>query len=91
MKAMNDTLTPESLVPSALVFRELLQIRNKSEIRKERRFLQERSGIAAVARKEISGRMAELRDRRAVNHTVTPSLERTYERETSCSSGGKSS
>lgn len=79
VKAMNGTLGPEGLVPSVLVFGEFPQIRNKSEIRRERPSLLERSEIAAVARKEMAERMAELRMRRALHHDVPPSCERTYE------------
>lgn len=78
VKAMNDTLGPEGLVPSALVFGEFPQINTRSEPRADRSTLR-RAEVANLARPEISERMAELRLKRGLHHAVPPSRDRIYQ------------
>ena len=79
VKAMNDTLGPEGLVPSALVFGEYPQIRARSENATERPTTAQRGEVAEMARKEMSRIMATMKTRRALHHAVPPSCDRTYE------------
>lgn len=49
LKFMNDTLGPEGLMPSALVFEEFPQLSNNSEPRPARLTLGERADLATTA------------------------------------------
>lgn len=53
VKAMNDTLGPEGLVPSALVFGEFPKFVTKSEVPRERSILESRAEMATLVRKEM--------------------------------------
>lgn len=79
VKAMNDTLGPEGLVPSALVFGEFPQIGARSEIRSDRSTVKNRAAIADLARKNMSEKMAELKVKRALHHAVPPACDRSYQ------------
>ena len=78
-KAMNDSLGPEGLVPSALVFGEFPRVRTPSEPTSERPTLSQRSQIAQQARREMNRIMAEQRLKRALHHSVPPASDRSYE------------
>ena len=65
VKAMNDTLGPEGLVTSAIVFGEFPRGFTKSETPSQRPTLEERAPIAQSARKEMGKIMAEMRIRLA--------------------------
>lgn len=58
VKAMNDTLGLEILVPSALVFGEFPYIGARSKFRQERSTLRERAECIALARREMLHKMA---------------------------------
>ena len=70
VKSMNDTLGPEGIVPSVLVFGEYPQAYSKSETRPNRPTSIERSKIAHTARMEMSKHMAKVRLARALKHAV---------------------
>lgn len=79
VKAVNDTLGPEGLVPSALVFGEFPQVGTRSEVREEMPSLKKRATLADLARREMGERMAELRLKRALHHAVPPACDRSYQ------------
>ena len=79
VKAMNDTLGPEGLVPSALVFGEFPPVHTNSESNVPRATLQERAAMASTARREMEKCMAELRLKRALHHAVPPAADRVYQ------------
>lgn len=79
VKAMNDTLGPEGLVPSALVFGEFPRVFTKSETPSERLTLKERASIAQSARKEMGKIMAEMRVRRGLHHRIPSAADRFYQ------------
>ena len=64
---MNDTLGPEGLVPSALVFGESPKVYTKSETPDERAVPAIRAKLAHTARSQMAKHMAELRVKRALN------------------------
>ena len=79
VKALNDTLDPEGLVPSALVFGEFPPMFTKSESPAQRATLQDRASVAQSARKEMEKIMAEMRVRRALHHRVPSAADRFYQ------------
>ena len=76
VKAMNDTLGPEGLVPSALVFREFPPVFTKSEAPAARLILGERASVAQSARKEMGKLMGV---RRALHHRTLSAADRFYQ------------
>ena len=58
VKAMSDTLGPEGLVPSALVFGEFSPVFTRSEMRHARATLESRAALVALAREEMEKHMA---------------------------------
>lgn len=66
VKGLNDTLGPEGLAPSALVFGEFPYAYTKTEKPESRPNLATRSEIATTARKEMNAHMAKLRIQRAL-------------------------
>lgn len=78
-KALNDTLGPEGLVPSALVFGDLprLQLASTSPPQ-PRPTTDERASLADIARTEMATIMAKLRIQRAFRHQTPPSSDHTY-------------
>lgn len=79
VKAMNDTLGPEGLVPSALVFGEFPHLAPDYSPRSERSTLQQRSNMAHIARTEMSKIMDRLRLQRALRHAVPAASDHVYE------------
>ena len=79
LKAMNDTLGPEGLVPSALVIREFPPVFTNSEAPAARLTLRERASVAQSARKEMGKIMAEMRVRRALHHRTPSAADRFYQ------------
>lgn len=63
---MNDTLGPEGLVPSALVFGEFPKAYSLSEILGVRSSVEEREKIAASAGREMEKRIAKMKLKRAL-------------------------
>ena len=80
VKAVNDTLRPNGVVPSTLVFGEHPPVFTRSENQKRRPTLDERAKIAFEARNEMEQHMAKLRIDRALPHAVPPAANVTYER-----------
>lgn len=72
VKSMNDSLGPEGLVPSLLVFGEYPKVATRSEIPTTKLTLGERSKVAVIARKEMERIMAQMRVSRALKHAVPP-------------------
>ena len=79
VKAINDKLGPEGLVPSALVFGEFLPVFTKSEAPAARLTLKESASVAQSARKEMGKIMAEMRVRRALHHRTPSAADRFYQ------------
>ena len=79
VKAMNDTLGPEGLVPSALVFGEYPKAYTRSETPPPRSTLVERASIAKSARKEMEKHMSEMRIKRALKHRPPAADDRAYQ------------
>lgn len=78
-KAMNDTLGPEGLVPSALIFGEFPRVFNPSESNTTRLTNNERAELDQVARQEMEQQMVSLILKLALHHAVSPSSDRVYE------------
>lgn len=78
VKAMNDTLGPEGIVPSDLVFGEYPQIRASGVGRLYCPDLAERAIIAEEARNELSAQMAKIWLECALRHRVPLSVMHTY-------------
>ena len=78
VKGMNDTLGPEGLVPSALVFGEFPPAYTKTEVPKARPSLSLRAEIANTARKEMNEHMAKLRVNRALKHKAASSTDSIF-------------
>lgn len=77
--AMNDTLGPGGLVPSALVFREFPQMYALSKMGGNSSTFQERSDIADTARQRMRTQMARLKEKRAFHHATPLSCARSYQ------------
>ncbi len=75
VKAMKDTLGPEGLVSSSLIFGELPQIHTASETPKPRDTLGERSAMVHAARTEMQRIMAKMRVSRGLKHSVTQAAD----------------
>ena len=76
VKALNDTLGPEGLVPSALVFGEYPSTRLYTDGAADpRASLESRARLATAARKEMERHMASVRIKRALRHSVPPSAD----------------
>lgn len=78
VKAMNDTLGPEGLVPLALLFGEFPQIRAPGIGLLPRPNLAERANAAETARAEMSSIMAKMCLHRALAHDPPGAALRTY-------------
>lgn len=78
VKAMNDTLGPAGVVPSALVFGEYPPVFTRSENPPSRPNLEERAKIASDARKEMERHMAKMRVDRALRHAVPPAADVSF-------------
>ena len=79
VKSMNDTLGPEGLVPSALVFGEFPKVYTRSETPAQRPMLEDRASVALCARKEMERIMAEMRTKRALKHKVPTAADTFYQ------------
>ena len=73
--AMNNTLGPEGVVPSVLVFGESPSLRTLHEAPIPKATLLDRARIANTARKEMEHHMARLRVQRALRHRVPRSTD----------------
>lgn len=78
VKEMNDTLGPEGLVPSALVFGGFPQIRTVSKQSVKRANLASRAKIATAARIERQKHMSKLRGDRALKHQTPAAATMSY-------------
>lgn len=79
VKAMNDTLGPEGLVPSALVFGEYPSLRVFGETPQPKATVAARAILAKEARREMEQHMARLRIKRALKHNVPRAADIVYE------------
>ncbi len=79
VKAMNGTLGPEGLVPSALVLAEFSKIFTRYETPRARFALANRPKIPRAARTEMQKHMAKMRVIRALKHPVPSAIDRIYE------------
>lgn len=78
VKALNDPLGSEGIVPSAVVFGEFTRRYTKSEQKIERLNVEERAAIATLTRKEMSTIMALMRLERALKHIVLRASHQIY-------------
>lgn len=78
VKEMNDTLGPNGVVPSSLVFGEHPRVFTKSETMTKRPTLYERAHIAIEARQEMEKHMAQIRIKCALHHAVQSASKETY-------------
>ena len=78
VKEMNNTLGPEGLVPTALVFGEYPPVHTKSETPNPRGVLASRAEISNTARQEMEKIMAEIRVKRALQHATPYSANNVY-------------
>eukprot|EP00171_Calliarthron_tuberculosum_P006182 IDg6182t1 len=76
---MNDTLGPDGLVPSSLVFDEYPKVYTPSEIPTERITVQQRAGMLQNARAGMQRIMAKSRISRAMKSAVLPAADNSYE------------
>ena len=79
VKAMTDTLGPEGLMPSALVFGEFPKIRTQGSKPTPRATLLSRKDVAETARKEMEKHVAKMKINRALNHMVPKAANRSYQ------------
>lgn len=79
VKALNDTLGPEGIVSSPLVFRVYPSLRAFGRQAKPKKTLAGRAIIAKEARLEIERRMARLRVNRALKHNVPRTAETVFQ------------
>lgn len=80
VKAMNDTLGPNGVVTSIIVFGEHPSVFTRSETPKKGSTLDEDAKIAFEARKEMEHHMEKLRTEPALRHAVPQAADVTYER-----------
>jgi len=79
VQAMNNTLGPEGLVPSALVFGEFPSLRMLGEPMNPKATLESRAAVAQSARREMEQQMAQLRIKRGLRHKIPAAADLTYE------------
>ena len=79
VKAMNNTLGPDGIVPSALVFGEFPSLRSFEVPRIPKATLADRAHIANFARKVMSEELANSKITRALRHNVPNASDRTFE------------
>ena len=75
VKGMNDTLGPEGIVPSLLVFGEYPQAFTRSEVRPNRPTADKRVKIANDARAEMAKYMAKVKVARVLKHRIPPAAD----------------
>lgn len=78
VKSINDTLGPEGLVPSALVFGVYPEVYTISEQRRSKLHNFERAKVANYARLEMEKVMADLRLKRAETYAVPPASDAMF-------------
>ena len=78
MKACNDSLGPEGIVPSALVIGTYPSIRSFIGPKLPKQTLTKRAEIAETARKQMAKEMAKVELRRARKHKTQASADRNY-------------
>lgn len=78
VNAMNDTLGPEGLVPSALVFGEFPKVHTRSEAPDQRASAANQAKIANAARFEMQNHMSSLRVSRALKHKTPVAGDMSY-------------
>lgn len=76
---MNDTLGPDGLVPSAMVFGDFPQVYIRSELPRQLSVIAEIAQAASIAQQKMKERMAELKLKRAPHNAVPPAFERRSE------------
>ena len=79
IKAMNDTLGPEGIMPSTLVFGEFPSLRAYQGPVIPRPTLAERAQAALSARRYVCQNLAKTRVQRALKHNAPPGTDRTYQ------------
>ena len=79
VKALNDTLRPGGLFPSALVFGELPSPHTVSETRYLRALLESRAEVLNMARREMEKEMAAARVKRGLRHAIPQAANTTLE------------
>eukprot|EP00171_Calliarthron_tuberculosum_P005792 IDg5792t1 len=79
VKSMNDTLGPEGIVPSSLVFGEYPKVYTTSETPQQRPSIAERAKMLHTARIEMQKHMAKSRIARALKHSVPPAADNHYQ------------
>lgn len=76
---MNDTIGPNGLVPSALVFGKYPSTRIFDDPIQERPNLSSRSELSLLAQPKMSRIIAKLRVNRGLRHTLSPSVDTYFE------------
>ena len=79
VKALNDTLEPDGIVPSALVFGEFPSPYTVSATRHLRALLESRAEVANMARREMEKGLATARVKRGLRHAVPQAENNTLE------------
>ena len=79
VSAINNTLGPEGLVPSALIFGEFPQLNIFGEPMDPKSTFETRSRIAIQARKEMEQHMARMKLQRALRHQVPSAADTIFE------------
>lgn len=80
IKAMNDTLVPNSVVPSTLVLGEHPPVLPRSKTSKKSSTLKERAKIASEASKKMKNHMARLWIDSELRHAVPAAADVAYKR-----------
>lgn len=75
VKTLNDTLGPEGIVPTVLVFGDYPRLYTLSEELPSRLTNEQRAALVTTARKEMEKHMAELRLRRSLKHNPPPATD----------------
>ena len=88
VKAMNDTIGPEGLAPSSLVFGEMPSVRMINEPLIQKSKLSERNQAAMEARKEMVSSMEKIRIKRGTTHNVSAPADKIVHPVIKFSSGG---
>ena len=79
VKAGNDTLGPEGIVPSALVFGEFLTVSTILGTRVPRQTLTERAQVVQRARKIMAQELADSQMKRSIKHKKPSATDHVYD------------
>ena len=79
VNAMNDTLRPEGLVPSTLIFREFTEIRTQGSKPTTRATRLSTKAEVETARKDMEKHIAKMKINRALNHIVHKAASKSYQ------------